>query len=173
MASYLEDHILTKDGPLISAPWRTGLGHIPLGFSTYAPNSMEVAHRVLKGMLDPGYQRRDVRTLLKEVCTTSVATKVEKGDYKDLQSTLPEPWNDLLQSKRAKQVVSGKDDTGQQQKARLLGMFFFSSIFELPDFSRNSAEHGFEVLGYMGLTWIGCVSCLFPAQSVQTERFLR
>jgi hypothetical protein len=134
---------------------------------------MEVAHRVLKGMLDPGYQRRDVRTLLKEVCT-SVATKVEKGDYKDLQSTLPEPWNDLLQSKRAKQVVSGKDDTGQQQKAGLLGNYFlFFFQFRAPIISRNSAGHGFEVLGCMGLTWIGCVSCLFLAQSVQTERFLR
>ena len=107
----------------VSAPWLSGLGHVPLGFSTYAPNAMEVARRVLKGMLNVGYQRRDVGSLLREVCS-SVATKVEKGDDKDLQSSVPEPWSDLLQSKRAKQVASGKDDAGQEQKAVLLGKYF-------------------------------------------------
>jgi hypothetical protein len=131
---------------------------------------MEVARRVLECWI------RDTKDGMSGGCPKKcvpVATKVEKGDYKDLQSTVPEPWNDLLQSKRAKQVVSGKDDTGQQQKAGLLGNYFlFFFQFRAPIISRNSAGHGFEVLGCMGLTWIGCVSCLFLAQSVQTEGFL-
>ncbi len=56
MARYLEENILKLEAGLISSSWRYGLSCGPLGLSGYAPNSIEVSHRVLKGLLDPGYQ---------------------------------------------------------------------------------------------------------------------
>ena len=68
MEKYLRRHILDEEKSVLSAPWRSGLGHVPFGYTTYAPNAIEVSHRVLKGLFQPGYDRRDVGTLIVEVC---------------------------------------------------------------------------------------------------------
>ena len=48
MAEYLEKNVLDVSGNLIRASWTFGLGIVPLGFTTYAPNAIEVQHRILK-----------------------------------------------------------------------------------------------------------------------------
>lgn len=58
MAAYMEANILTVNETGFSAPWRSGLGTVPLGFSSYAPNAIECSHRVAKSFLDPGYAVR-------------------------------------------------------------------------------------------------------------------
>ena len=49
---YLQTHIFDLSGPCIKASWCYGVGSVPLGFTTYATNSIERSHRLLKGLLD-------------------------------------------------------------------------------------------------------------------------
>lgn len=48
-------NLFNDSGPLWTARWCCGLGLLPPGITTFAPNSIEVQHRVLKGLLAPGY----------------------------------------------------------------------------------------------------------------------
>ncbi|CAE7597065.1 unnamed protein product, partial [Symbiodinium microadriaticum] len=82
MARYLEEHILQSPG-LFDAPWMSGYGTTPLGYTTYAPNSIEVSHRVLKGLMGKTCGRQSVPQCLYEVCD-SVGTRLEEGFYNGL-----------------------------------------------------------------------------------------
>ena len=42
-AMYLRKNIFIIKNGLITAQWRSGLGSVPLGFTTYAPNAAEVS----------------------------------------------------------------------------------------------------------------------------------
>ena len=55
MAEYLEKNILDCSGPYIRAPWICGLGAVPFGFTTWAPNCIERNNRLMKDLLKPGY----------------------------------------------------------------------------------------------------------------------
>ena len=54
MHDYLLKYLLSKNGDVLTATWRSGFGTVPLGFSTYAPNAVERTWRLLKGLLKPG-----------------------------------------------------------------------------------------------------------------------
>ena len=41
MAAYLQKHIFDTAGPLVKAPWCSGLGAVPEGYSCYAANTIE------------------------------------------------------------------------------------------------------------------------------------
>ena len=58
LADYLEANLLqvSADGS-ITTPWRSGLGCVPLGFTTYAPNSIERSWRLLKSLLKSKFLR--------------------------------------------------------------------------------------------------------------------
>ena len=58
-----------------------------MGFTTYAPNAIEVSHRVLKGLLDSFWMQRDVATLMADVCD-SVESRKAAGTYDMLCQTL-------------------------------------------------------------------------------------
>jgi hypothetical protein len=60
MAKYLEEHVLDVSGDLIKATGCSGLGTTPLGFTSYAPNSIEVSHRILKAMMGNGMRYQDI-----------------------------------------------------------------------------------------------------------------
>ena len=51
-ADYLEAEILNMSGDLIRASWQSGVGAVPLGFTTYAPNAIETTWRILKILFD-------------------------------------------------------------------------------------------------------------------------
>ena len=117
MATYLEENIFTINETGISSPWRSGLGTVPLGYSSYAPNAIESSHRVVKSLLDPGYAVRGIGTLMKDVCE-GLATRLEKGDYSSLSSSIKEPWSELTFCRR-KRLASAADQLGEPQKAQL------------------------------------------------------
>ena len=54
MHDYLLSNLLSQEGDVLSSSWRSGLGSVPVGYSTYAPNSIERCWRLLKGLLKPG-----------------------------------------------------------------------------------------------------------------------
>ena len=99
MAEYLEKNVLDVSGNLIRASWTFGLGIVPLGFTTYAPNAIEVQHRILKGLLTPGYERRDVASLMVEVCS-SLGSRLDAGAYSELVNKLAEPPASLKRATR-------------------------------------------------------------------------
>ena len=68
MEKYLRKNIFESEGEYITASWRSGICDVPLGYTTYAPNAIEVSHRVLKGLFTAGYERRSVGALIVEVC---------------------------------------------------------------------------------------------------------
>ena len=100
-ANYLKTHIFDVSGPLIKALWSTGLGAVPLGMTTFAPNSIEVTHRVIKGLLPKGYKHSTVKGLVSEV-TKIVTNRVRQGKYDKLVSKLSNPPAVLFNWPRAK-----------------------------------------------------------------------
>ena len=69
MAAYIRRNVLDTDsGPLIRAAWASGVFAVPHGYTTYATNSMERAHRTLKGLMDTGYAGQSLGNLIEETC---------------------------------------------------------------------------------------------------------
>ena len=101
MAQYLKANIFNMDGPFIRATWQYGLGSVPLGFTTYAPNAIERSHRLLKGLLDPGYQAGNVADLMVQVCNI-VTSRIKKRDFKGLKNDLTETLPAFYQWPRTK-----------------------------------------------------------------------
>ena len=120
MAKYLKEHIFDMAGPLIKAYWVCGLGAVPLGFTTFAPNAIESYWRLLKGMLDPGYQNNSIAELMFQVCH-AMETRVEGGSYKELVDRIDHPWESLLQRKKpaCDTVVDLEKESANQKEKRL------------------------------------------------------
>ena len=119
MAKYIREHILVETSGLLDAPWRCGLGCTPLGFSCYAPNAIEVSHRVIKGLLDPGYNKRPVTSIMSEIAE-ALDSRLQSGHYDNLQKEVREPWQELIQSTRKRSAVSlstDPQDEANQTKA--------------------------------------------------------
>ena len=57
-AEYLEAELLEMSGEFIRASWQTGIGAVPMGFTTYAPNAIESTWRLLKQLFDTGFLYR-------------------------------------------------------------------------------------------------------------------
>jgi hypothetical protein len=54
MALYIQENLLQEGPDGFTAAWRTGLGIVPVGFTTYSSNAQERAWRTIKGLLKPG-----------------------------------------------------------------------------------------------------------------------
>ena len=65
----------------------------------------EVSHRVLKGYLRQGFQRRGIRSLMVEVCDT-IACRVAKGDFDQMSAHVKEPWEELFHCDRKRVAVT-------------------------------------------------------------------
>ena len=87
-AAYLKKHIFDIEDGVIRAAWCCGIGAVPLGFTTYAPNAIESSHRVLKGLLDSAWLHRDIATLMVDVCE-SVSSRMVAGKFDDMRQVLP------------------------------------------------------------------------------------
>lgn len=111
MAKYLAECIFDGSGPLLRSAWSTGLGLVPLGFTTYAPNAIESSHRVLKGLL-PCPRSLDVASLMAEVCTV-VDIRLKGGTWSNLLSAVPEPPPALYKKKQPKlsKKLGAEDDS--------------------------------------------------------------
>ena len=96
MAEYLATEILDCTGPLIRASWASGLGCVPLGFTTYAPNSIEVTWRIIKGLLDKSYCFRGCGALMVDVAA-AVDSRFHQGAYRDLVGELTDITRGLCQ----------------------------------------------------------------------------
>ena len=90
MAKFLRKHILDTSGELIRAAWSMGLGAVPPGLTTYAPNTIERDHRTTKGLFDPGFPHQDAATLMIDACA-SVSGRINTGRYNGLVSNLGMP----------------------------------------------------------------------------------
>ena len=87
MAEYIASHILDAGGPLLRAPWASGLGCVPLGYTTYAPNAIEATWRVIKGLLDDGYKFRSSGALMVDV-VNALQSRIRLGAYSNLQDAV-------------------------------------------------------------------------------------
>jgi hypothetical protein len=84
MARYLERNIFDTTAGILRATWSCGLGCVPYGITTYAPNAIEVSHRVLKHLAGvTAHADMPVTELITNVCK-AVASKIEGGDYATL-----------------------------------------------------------------------------------------
>ena len=63
MAAYLQKHIFDTAGPLVKAPWCSGLGAVLEGYSCYAANTIESGHKSLKHLLSGAPRHRNVGQL--------------------------------------------------------------------------------------------------------------
>ena len=117
MAAYLEQHILDGSGDLWRAPWACGLGCVPLGFTTYAPNAIETTWRVLKGLLAEGYQYRGCGALMEDVAL-SLQSRIRAGAYSGLLNEITELLPVLVQWPGRK---AGARGDGQTDDALLEG----------------------------------------------------
>ena len=89
-AKYLEEEILDMSGDLIRASWQSGVGAVPLGFTTYATNAIESTWRILKGLFDKGFRYQNVCQLIIKV-HRAIISRVKAGKYADLQNTIEHP----------------------------------------------------------------------------------
>ena len=87
MAKYLVEHILVTTGAVWTAEWWSGLGAVPLGITTYAPDCVERTHRTVKGLLGKINRRRDVSTTMVKV-VAAVQVKLDQHAYDDLATTI-------------------------------------------------------------------------------------
>jgi hypothetical protein len=111
MAKYLEEHVLDVSGDLIKATWCSGLGTTPLGFTSYAPNSIEVSHRILEAMMGNGMRYQDICSLMTKVCG-KIETRIDEGKYDSLVQEHPDTWPWLLQHDDVK--WSSRSDTAEE-----------------------------------------------------------
>ena len=72
---------------MIRASWASGLGAVPLGYSSYCPNSIESAHKALKRSLGGKPAHRNVGQLLKQV-PDAVKSKADMDFYRNLVSSV-------------------------------------------------------------------------------------
>ena len=125
MAKYLKDHILDMSGPCIRASWQCGLGAVPMGFTTYAVNAIERAHRSLKGFLDGGWELRSISELMGQV-GRAVQNRVKKGCYNGLVARVDKA-SPLLTARlgvrspgtEASESVNGTKPQGQSKRLDL------------------------------------------------------
>ena len=99
MARYLVDHILITTSEVWTAEWWSGLGAVPLGITTYAPNCIERTHRTVKGLLGKINRRRDVSTTMVKVAA-AVQVKLDQHAYDDLATTISAPPLHCTHAKR-------------------------------------------------------------------------
>ena len=109
MASYIREHILTKTNGMWDAPWRCGVGTTRLGLTSYAVNAIESSHRTLKSLLDSGYQKRSMTTVVVEICE-ALQSRLKQGRYDALKNEVSQPWLELLQCHRKQHGTVGDDD---------------------------------------------------------------
>ena len=68
VATYFKKSILNCSTDMIRAPWVSGLGAVPVGYSTYAANAEERKHRIIKDLLGEGYERFNAAEIMCRVC---------------------------------------------------------------------------------------------------------
>ena len=80
-------------GEFIRASWQSGIGAVPLGFTTYATNAIESTWRVLKGLFDKGFRYQNVAQLIIKI-HRAITSRMQAGQYVDLHNMIenPPPW---------------------------------------------------------------------------------
>ena len=122
MAAYMQKHILDSAGPLLKAPWCSGLGAVPEGYSCYAANTIESGHKSLKHLLSGTPRHRNVGQLLLQV-SEAVTSKAESGFYNDLRGSVTEPPSALGQWPRKRgQRIQAEDGEDSGKTASSLGL---------------------------------------------------
>ena len=113
-AEYLKRNMFDVKGGILRAAWCSGVGAVPLGFTTYAPNAIEVSHRALKHLLDHFWVHRDVATLMADVCD-AVESRMFAGSYDKLHRVLQKAQRVLLSTRLSR------------SSSRFVRVFVFSS----------------------------------------------
>lgn len=94
MAAYIRDYILDCSSEMITAAWASGLGSVPLGLTTYAPNCVERFHLGVKYLLPHGIAEKDLASTMVDVCQ-AVQTQLEEGDFDNIRAKLEKPPHNL------------------------------------------------------------------------------
>lgn len=97
------------------ASWSSGLGACPLGYTTYAPNAVESAHKGLKHLMGGSWRQRNIgQTVLGVVA--AVESRRQRGFYRGLMQAIAEPWPNLIQwprKKSSKLLSPGEDEKAE------------------------------------------------------------
>ncbi|CAL1161178.1 unnamed protein product [Cladocopium goreaui] len=119
VAQYLVRNLLQETGQagLYSAPWRSGFGQVPAGFTTYTSNSLERSWRTIKGLLRKRTLLSDVGSLMKGVCD-SFHSKLAAGDYENLKAAVADAPS-CLHVRSQKQSVQ-VDSLDSEQEAQVV-----------------------------------------------------
>ena len=126
-AKYMKNSLFDLSGPLLRVSWECGLGVCPPGGSTLTPNTIESSHRTLTSLLDPGFAKRDIGSLMVEVCQT-IASRVEQGKFADMQDTLQELWKELIRSSRRRTSSTVAEDPAPEKKKVMVGCGGLKSV---------------------------------------------
>lgn len=88
----------------LRAPWASGLGAVPAGYSCYCPNTIEASHKSLKGLLSGKAAFRNLGQLLQQV-GDGIKSKTESGFYSHLVHAIEKTPKGMLRWSRKKQQV--------------------------------------------------------------------
>ena len=103
------------------ASWASGLGAVPPGFTTYAPNTAEVNNRILKRLLGRKARWLDVVDLMRHV-VEAVGSRLDRGCYDNMFEKQDTAWACLLdwpQPKSSSRKEVEKDEGGNPLRSQL------------------------------------------------------
>ena len=94
LAEYMKKNLFNITSGYYRAPWQSGLGAVPLGFTTYATNAIERSHRLIKHLMDPNLYYISVAEVMVQA-VNAVNTKIAAGFYDGLTQTISKVWPGL------------------------------------------------------------------------------
>lgn len=106
-------------GPFLRASWQSGLGAVPLGFTTFAPNALESHHRALKRLLSGKSAHRNIGQLLQEVGDV-ITSKAESGFYQGLRQSVEHAPKHLFHWPKKKHQCLFPVETDEADEAKSL-----------------------------------------------------
>lgn len=115
---------------MLRASWQSGLGAVPSGYTTFAPNALESHHRALKRLLSGKSAHRNIGQLLQEVGDV-ITSKAQSGFYKGLRQSVEEVPKNLFHwpKKRHQRLLPAGNDEDEETKSLQAGLSKFHNGF--------------------------------------------
>lgn len=110
-AADLKKHIFVMLGGRVRAFWQYGLGCVPLGYTTYAPNTAERTHRTIKDLLPSSFHHESITNLMVNVCNI-VESRCEAHAFDQIQQSFAAPLPCLDQWPKARWASRGEIPDG-------------------------------------------------------------
>ena len=115
---------------MLRASWQSGLGAVPSGYTTFAPNALESHHRALQRLLSGKSAHRNIGQLLQEVGDV-ITSKAQSGFYKGLRQSVEEVPKNLFHwpKKRHQRLLPAGNDEDEETKSLQAGLSKFHNGF--------------------------------------------